>query len=61
METTNDKLIRLRDVIEITTLRKTKIYDYIKKGIFPKQTKIGGSSVWSYNEVQDWIAQQLNK
>ncbi|PXW85021.1 AlpA family transcriptional regulator [Nitrosomonas sp. Nm84] len=46
------KLIRLKEVIEISGLKRSTIYNYITKGIFPSQIKLGERCVaWVENEI----------
>jgi len=54
----NRKLLRIRNVIAVTGISKSYIYDLCKKGLFPKPIELvpGGTSVaWVQSEVQDWI------
>jgi prophage regulatory protein len=46
------KLIRLKDVISISGLKRATIYSYISKGIFPSQIKLGERIVaWIETEI----------
>ncbi|MCX8965986.1 AlpA family transcriptional regulator [Erwinia psidii] len=59
---TSYRLMRLAQVTEKTGLKRSQIYAYMKSGCFPKSIKIGPSSVaWLESEIDEWIAQQLNK
>jgi len=50
------KLIRLDQVLEITTLSVSTIYRQIAKGQFPKQIKVSERSTrWSESEVLKYI------
>lgn len=53
-------MIRLPRVIEMVGLGKTAIYDHIKNGDFPKPAKFGRASVWSEQEISDWIQSRFN-
>ena len=54
------KLLRLRDVIKITSLSKKTIYDYMAEGKFPKNILLGPKiSVWIEREIQEWINSQI--
>ena len=55
------KVIRLKTVAEKLDVKKTTIYDWARKGLFPKPTKIGGgrASVWLESEVDAWIEAQF--
>ena len=56
----SDKLLRLRDVIKMTSLSRTTIYNNIAKGKFPKNIHLGPKiSVWIEREIQEWINSQI--
>lgn len=49
-------LIKLKKVIEITTLSKSTIYRKINNGTFPKQIKISDRcSAWNQADIENWI------
>jgi prophage regulatory protein len=55
---TQARLIRLREVMSMTGLSRSYVYDLSAKGQFPKPLKISERSVaWIESEVQAWIAQ----
>ncbi|WP_223953842.1 helix-turn-helix transcriptional regulator [Aeromonas caviae] len=46
------KLIKLKDVTEMTTLSKATIYRLIKQGSFPRQISLGPRAVaWRLSDV----------
>ena len=54
------KLLRLRDVIKMTSLTRTTIYNYMSEGKFPKNIHLGPKiSVWIEKEIQEWINSQI--
>ena len=54
------KLIRIKTVIEITTLSVPTIYRLMKKGQFPKQIMVSERSArWSESEVLEYINEKL--
>ena len=54
------KLLRLRDVIKMTSLTRTTIYNYMSEGKFPKNILLGPKiSVWIEREIQEWINSQI--
>lgn len=59
MQLANKRFIRLTEVINLTGLSRASIYNYIKKNIFPPPAKFGKSSLWEYNEIQQWIEKRL--
>ncbi|MEA3450609.1 MAG: AlpA family phage regulatory protein [Bacteroidota bacterium] len=50
-----DKLIKLNNVLDYVQLSKTKIYEMMKKGEFPKPEEIGGNKLWSLEKIQMYI------
>lgn len=54
------KLLRLPQVMEMTGLRKTKIYELHAQGAFPRRIQITAHSVgWVEAEVQAWLARRV--
>lgn len=49
------RLMRFKNVKEVTGMGRTKIYDLIKKGVFPKPTKIGRASLWHSDAIQAFL------
>ena len=56
----NNKLIRIYEVLEIKKKKKTSFYKLIKREELLKPIKIGGSSLWSYNNLQIYIRKLKN-
>ncbi len=52
----NDRLVRISDVEMLTGLRRSRIYELMHQHSFPRQIKIVGSAHWSFDEIQQWIA-----
>lgn len=55
------KLMRLNAVIQVTSLKKSSIYEHIKSGKFPEPVKIGFASAWLESEVQEWIKRRASE
>ena len=50
------KIIRLKTVLNMTGLSRSTIYDYMARGIFPRQISLGENSRgWIEKEVNEWI------
>ena len=52
------RLLRIGEVLARTGLKRTTLYELVRQGKFPKQTKLcegSRSSFWIEAEVQDWI------
>lgn len=49
------RLMRIRDVIDQTSLSQATIYRKIAAGLFPKPRPLGGSRVaWSEADIEAW-------
>ncbi|WP_178861270.1 helix-turn-helix transcriptional regulator [Thiomicrorhabdus cannonii] len=53
------KLIRIRDVVQITSMSKSQIYALAKTSEFPAPIKLGSSSFWIFSEVNEWIDSKI--
>jgi prophage regulatory protein len=54
------KLIKLKDVMDITGLGRSTIYKYITEATFPKPVSLGKKSVaWVEGEVQEWVMERI--
>lgn len=50
-----DRLIRIKEVCELTAVSRSKIYSMISAGQFPKQQRKSHKvAVWRLSEVQRW-------
>ena len=59
----NKSFIRIKEVMERTTLSKSTIYRMMDKGEFPKPIKLRGMGdrvvLWVKSEVDEWIENQI--
>jgi len=56
-----EPFLRLRDVMDTTTLCRTSIYNLIKAGEFPNNvTVMGKRKAWLESEVQAWVHEKVN-
>ena len=54
------QILRLRQVSELTGLKRSSLYNRIAAGLFPKQFPLGGRAVgWLASEVESWITGQV--
>ena len=52
-----DRLLRIGDVVKMTSLARSTIYKYIQLGEFPqKKGGLNRAALWRESEVQQWIA-----
>jgi prophage regulatory protein len=53
-----DRLIRLPEVLHLTGMGKSSVYDLMKSGKFPKNIRFNARmSVWKEADVLTWIQQ----
>jgi prophage regulatory protein len=56
------RLIKLKEVIQKTSLGHSSIYKFISEGTFPKQVSLGAKSVaWLESEIDDWIMEKVSE
>lgn len=56
MHQKSDKILKLPEVITRTTLSRSSIYLYVKRGLFPAPMKLGlRSTGWFESEIEDWL------
>lgn len=48
------RFLKIDDVLDRLQIGKTKLYDMIQKGEFPKPVKIGGASRWPDTALRQW-------
>ncbi len=59
-QTTAHRFLRLPEVLQMTGMGKTFIYDRMNDGTFPKQIQLGGKSVvWNEQEVIKWMEDRM--
>ncbi len=54
----SDRILRMRQVVEMVGLCRASIYNKMRDEAFPRQVKLGRLSGWLESEVQDWIREQ---
>jgi len=55
--TNPDKIIRVKEVLELTGLSRTTLWRLEKKGRFPARLPLSAGSVgWRNSEINDWVA-----
>lgn len=51
-----DRLLRLRDVMDRTGMGKSTVYRKINQGLFPAPVSVGGQSVrWRESDIERWM------
>ncbi|WP_210446757.1 AlpA family transcriptional regulator [Vibrio crassostreae] len=56
------RLIKLKEVMTLTSLARSTIYKYMGEGQFPKAVSLGCRSVaWVEEEVTDWVLERIGE
>ncbi|SBT11941.1 AlpA family transcriptional regulator [Vibrio celticus] len=56
------RLIKLKEVMSLTSLARSTIYKYMSEGQFPKAVSLGCRSVaWVEEEVTDWVLERIGE
>ncbi|NWD64890.1 AlpA family transcriptional regulator [Pseudomonas sp. IPO3774] len=56
------RIIRLKEVMDLTGLARSTVYKLIAAEIFPKSISLGERCVgWLESEVHDWILHKVNE
>jgi prophage regulatory protein len=50
-----DRLIDKHEVLSLVGISHSFLYRLMADRKFPRQIKVGKKSVWSFNQVNDWI------
>ncbi|MCW9709977.1 AlpA family phage regulatory protein [Avibacterium sp. 21-586] len=62
MKEKKERFISLDEVITRTSLSKSTIYNYMRRGKFPKSIMITSNRVvWLESEVDSWIEEKLRR
>lgn len=52
-------LIKIEKVMQVLCVKKTAVYQMVKDGAIPKPIKVGGSSRWLSEEIEEAINQMV--
>jgi prophage regulatory protein len=56
------RIIRLKEVMDLTGLARSTIYKFISGELFPKPISLGDRCVgWVESEVHDWIVSKIQE
>ena len=56
------RFIKLKEVMDKTTLGRSTIYKFIAEGKFPKSKSLGGRAVaWLESDVEDWMLEKIEE
>lgn len=60
--TEQTRLLRLKEVMQITGISRAGIYQKIANGDFPRQVKLGTrSAAWLNSEVAEWVNARITE
>lgn len=58
----NMRLIKIKEVIKMTSLSRATIYKYMAEDSFPKPVPLGAKAVaWVEDEVENWIYEKIDE
>lgn len=49
------ELYRINQLTEFLNISRATIYRWVKRKQFPAPTKLGGISVWSRKDIEEWF------
>lgn len=56
-----DKLIRINRVVELTGIKKSTVWSWVKQGKLPRPSKLSSRvTVWRESEIVDFINNHTN-
>jgi predicted DNA-binding transcriptional regulator AlpA len=50
-----DKMLQMKDLMEVFGVSRATIYEWVKKEGFPKSYKIGGKNFWKRSEIEAYL------
>ncbi|SMY16244.1 AlpA family transcriptional regulator [Photobacterium aquimaris] len=54
------RFIRLKEVMHVTGLGRSSIYNYMAEGRFPKTVSLGGRAVaWVESDIELWMTEKV--
>ena len=51
-----EKLIYRSEVLEITGFSYPTLWEWMRKGTFPRSIEVGGGVAWWQSEFEEWLA-----
>ncbi|WP_300179827.1 AlpA family transcriptional regulator [uncultured Aliivibrio sp.] len=56
------RLIRLKEVMSMTGLGRSTVYNYIADNVFPKSVSLGDRAVaWVESEIEEWVLARIEE
>jgi prophage regulatory protein len=58
----NDRILRRPEVERLTGLSRTTLYEWMKRGVFPRPVALGSRLVgWRASDIAEWLAERETK
>lgn len=55
-------LLNLKEVIQLTGLKRSSIYKFMDEELFPRNESVGGRSVmWRERDIRNWILEKIQE
>lgn len=62
IRTTAPRLLRLPDVLARVGLRRSRVYDLVADGSFPRPVKLSARAIaWVESEVDTWVQERIDE
>lgn len=51
-----ERMLRLKQVLELVPVSKSTIWDWVKKGMFPQPIRLGSKTTcWKMSDIQQYL------
>ena len=54
----SEMLLDQKQVTEIVTFKRSRLYQMVDAGIFPKPSKFGRHNRWFMSDIEDWLRER---
>lgn len=61
MTPATDRFIDIKEIQRLVGFSQAWVYEMVRDGTFPPPIKFGRASRWSFNAVQEWMAQKVRE
>ena len=56
-----ERMLTITDIMKITTIKRTKLYDLIKNGDFPEPNTTSKRKIWTASKIRNWMQQKAEE
>ena len=56
-----EHMLTITDIMKITTIKRTKLYDLIKNGDFPEPNTTSKRKIWTASTIRKWMQQKAEE